>query len=64
MSCPTGPVADGRSGSTICTTSASIRDERENRVGEAAENDMVEMLRTALVDVEAPAEQLQRLGLT
>ena len=38
-------------------------DERENRVGEAAEGTMQELLRTALHDLEAPAEQLQRLGL-
>ncbi len=38
--------------------------EHENRVGEATETDMIEMLRTALVDVDAPAEQLERLGLT
>jgi hypothetical protein len=38
-------------------------DERENRVGEVAERRMQELLRAALHDVEAPTEQLQRLGL-
>jgi hypothetical protein len=38
-------------------------DERENRHGEATEADMVDLLRTALVDVEAPDEQLARLGI-
>lgn len=39
-------------------------DEAENRVGEAVEAELVELLRTALVELEAPAEQRQRLGLT
>jgi len=39
-------------------------DEAENRRGEAVEGEMVELLRTALLDVDAPAEQLQRLGIT
>ena len=38
-------------------------DERENRVGESMQRTMDELLRTALRDLEAPAEQLQRLGL-
>lgn len=38
-------------------------DETENRAGEAAETDLVDLLRTALTDVEAPAEQFLRLGL-
>ena len=39
-------------------------DERENRVGEAApERRMLEMLRAALDEVEAPREQGLRLGL-
>jgi len=39
-------------------------DEHENREGEAAEREMQELLRTALADVEAPEEHLQRLGLS
>jgi hypothetical protein len=38
-------------------------DEVENRVGEDVEDEMIEMLRTALADVSAPSEQLARLGL-
>ena len=38
-------------------------DEQENRVGEGREQEMVELLRTALRSLEAPAEQLQRLGI-
>jgi arylsulfatase A-like enzyme len=38
-------------------------DERENRHGEAAESDMIDLLRSALVDVEAPDEQMVRLGI-
>jgi hypothetical protein len=39
-------------------------EEAENITGTPAEADMVEMLRVALHTVEAPAEQLQRLGVT
>jgi arylsulfatase A-like enzyme len=38
-------------------------DERENRRDEPGETEMIELLRTALVDVEAPDEQLVRLGI-
>ena len=38
-------------------------DEQENRVGENREREMVDLLRTALTALEAPAEQLQRLGI-
>lgn len=38
-------------------------DEKENRVGEALEATMIELLRTALTEVEAPEEQRARLGL-
>jgi arylsulfatase A-like enzyme len=38
-------------------------DERENRRGESGEADMIELLRTALTDVDAPTEQLDRLGI-
>jgi hypothetical protein len=37
--------------------------EHENRVGESVEREMQELLRVALTEVEAPAEQLERLGL-
>jgi hypothetical protein len=39
-------------------------DERENRVGERVEAEMQDLLRTALADVEAPVEHLDRLGLS
>jgi hypothetical protein len=38
-------------------------DERENRRGETSENEMVDLLRTALVEVDAPDDQMARLGL-
>ncbi len=38
-------------------------DEGENRVGEASEVEMIDLLRTALETVEAPHEQYQRLGI-
>lgn len=38
--------------------------EQQNRRGEAAEADLMELLRTALHAVHAPTEQLQRLGLS
>lgn len=38
-------------------------DEQENRQGEAAAGDMATLLREALVAVDAPDEQLARLGL-
>ena len=37
--------------------------ENENRAGAAEENRMVELLRNALQSIEAPSEQMQRLGL-
>lgn len=37
--------------------------EHENRVGEAAERRLQDLLRTALAELDAPAEQLERLGL-
>jgi arylsulfatase A-like enzyme len=39
-------------------------DERENRVGEAAERRLQEMLRAALDELDAPGEQVERLGLS
>lgn len=38
-------------------------DEAENRVGEPVEKELVDLLRTALDDVDAPDEQYQRLGI-
>lgn len=38
-------------------------DESENRVGERTEAEMVDLLHTALVALEAPADQFERLGL-
>jgi arylsulfatase A-like enzyme len=38
-------------------------DEQENRIGERVEAEMIELLRTGLASVDAPAEQLVRLGL-
>ena len=38
-------------------------DEAENRAGERLEAEMTELLRSALAEVQAPAEQLARLGL-
>ena len=38
-------------------------DEAENRIGEGVEAELIDLLRTALADLEAPAEQLTRLGL-
>ena len=37
--------------------------EQENRLGGQDERDMIELLRVALTEVEAPAEQLERLGI-
>ncbi|MCH8142187.1 MAG: sulfatase, partial [Proteobacteria bacterium] len=38
-------------------------EETENRLGGRDEADMLELLKTALANVEAPLEQLERLGL-
>ena len=38
-------------------------DEQENRRGESAEVEMIDLLRTALEVVNAPDEQLERLGI-
>ncbi|MEN9504620.1 MAG: hypothetical protein RI958_546, partial [Actinomycetota bacterium] len=38
-------------------------DERENRRGGQDEREMIDLVRTALVELDAPVEQLQRLGL-
>ncbi len=39
-------------------------DELENRRGEAGEREMIDLLRTALSELDAPTEHLDRLGLT
>lgn len=39
-------------------------EETQNMAGSAREMDYVELLRNALTEVDAPDEQLQRLGLT
>ena len=39
-------------------------DEGENRAHEARAGDMTELLRSALIELEAPAEQLERLGIS
>ncbi len=39
-------------------------DEQENRAGEAPEKDLLDLLHIALADVDAPDEQLERLGLS
>lgn len=38
-------------------------DEQENRAGDALEREMTDMLRTALAEIDAPLEQLVRLGI-
>ena len=38
-------------------------DETDNQAGSASEDDALELLRSALADVDAPDHQLQRLGL-
>ena len=37
--------------------------EQVNRIGEALESKMIELLRVALLEVEAPQEQFDRLGI-
>ena len=39
-------------------------DEQENRAGEPLESELADLLRTALGELDAPAEQLARLGLS
>ena len=38
-------------------------DERENRSTESVAHEMTELLQTALAEVDAPVEQMERLGL-
>lgn len=38
-------------------------DENENRLGEGLEDNMIELLRVALTELQAPDEQFQRLGI-
>jgi len=53
-----------RSNDHYCYDLSIDPDEQENRLGSQDETDMTELLRVALMDVEAPAEQFQRLGIT
>jgi arylsulfatase A-like enzyme len=52
-----------RPGEHHCYHLADDPDETDNRLGSPDERDLIELLRIALRDVEAPAEQLVRLGL-
>jgi hypothetical protein len=52
-----------RIGDHHCYDYVGDPDEQENRIGTSDERDLIELLRVALRDVEAPDEQLQRLGL-
>lgn len=38
-------------------------EEQENRVGEKIEADLVELLRSALTELDAPSDQFERIGL-
>jgi len=38
-------------------------EEDENRSGEAIESDLADRLRAALIEIEAPDDQLERLGM-
>ena len=38
-------------------------DEQENRAGEPIERELVDLLRSALAEVDAPEDQFERLGL-
>jgi arylsulfatase A-like enzyme len=42
---------------------ANDPEEKDNRIGDASESVMIDLLREALLDVQAPQEQFQRLGL-
>ena len=52
-----------RAGEHHCYRLRDDPDETENRIGERDERDMIELLKVALTEVEAPAEQFQRLGI-
>jgi hypothetical protein len=54
---------DPRIGDHHCYDIVEDPDEDRNLVGTPAEKDLAELLRVALREVEAPAEQLERLGL-
>lgn len=43
---------------------ANDPDETENRTGSSDESEMIDLLQTALVELDAPAEQLDRLGIS
>ena len=62
--CRSGPAPADGSATITSTTSTSIPTSRRTAVGESAvETEMIDLLRTALDDVDAPDEQAQRLGL-
>ena len=42
---------------------ATDPDEQENRIGEKTESDMIELLRVALTELEAPSDHFERIGL-
>jgi len=52
-----------RTGEHHCYRLDNDPHELENRVGTRDETDMIELLRVALAAIEAPAEQMQRLGI-
>ncbi len=52
-----------RAGEHHCYHLVDDPDETDNRLGGTDERDLIELLRVALREVEAPAEQLVRLGL-
>jgi hypothetical protein len=56
-------VADAREGDHYLFDLEEDPGERRNLVGTAAEKDAVDLLRSALEEVEAPAEQLERMGI-
>ena len=60
---PFWAVAARRAAATCCTTSTTTRTRPTTCAGSAAEGDMAELLRHALVELEAPADQLERLAL-
>jgi len=52
-----------RTGEHHCYRLDNDPQELENRVGSRDEADMIELLRVALAAIEAPAEQMRRLGI-
>jgi len=56
-------AADPRIGDHHCYRYVDDPEEEDNRLGGPDEKDLCELLRVALQAVEAPGEQLERLGL-